>query len=289
MRCSVLSLSKHRVVNRGDQPGMIDIHCHILFGMDDGARTPDESIRMVEIAADCGTTDIVATPHANSEFPFRPDLAKAKIAALREKAGDRIQIYPGSDFHLSYDNIDDALKHPTKYTINHKCYLLVEFSEIAILHNSKDILGRLLNAGIIPIVTHPERNELLRRHFDKLESWLQEGCMIQVTAQSLLGAFGRKAKQYADMLLKKNLIHFVASDAHDGKQRPPRLDRAYSYVCRKAGLERANRLFREHPQRAIEGTSIDPYEYLGTKRKRFGFWYPKQASRIPELPSSAQS
>jgi protein-tyrosine phosphatase len=268
---------------------MIDIHCHILFGLDDGARTLDESVRMIEIAAACGTTDIVATPHANSEFPFRPDLAITKLAVLRERAGDRMRIHPGSDFHLSYENIDDALKHPTKYTINHKCYLLVEFSELAILHNSRDILGRLLSAGIIPIVTHPERNELLRRRFDKLECWVQEGCMIQVTAHSFLGAFGRRAKQFADMLLRRNLIHFVASDAHGAKQRPPRLDEAYSYVCRKAGLERADRLFREHPQRAIEGVPIDPYEYLGTRRKRFAFWHPKQASTLPELYSSAQS
>lgn len=267
---------------------MIDIHCHILFGLDDGARTLDESAQMIEIAAACGTTDIVATPHANSEFPFQPDLTRAKIAGLRERAGERIRIHTGSDFHLSYENVDDALRHPTKYTINHKCYLLVEFSELAILDNSRDILGRLLSTGIIPIVTHPERNELLRRRFEELEAWVQEGCMMQVTAHSFLGAFGRAAKQHADMLLKKNLIHFVASDAHDAKHRPPRLDEAYRYVCRKAGLERADRLFREHPQRAIEGVSIDPYDYLGTKRKHFAFWHPSRR-RECQLPSSAQS
>jgi protein-tyrosine phosphatase len=267
---------------------MIDIHCHVLSGLDDGARTVEESVRMIEIAADCGTTDIVATPHANSEFRFRPDLATAKIAALREKTADRVRIHLGCDFHLSYDNIEDALRHPTKYTINHKCYLLVEFSELVILHKSREILGRLLSGGIIPIITHPERNELLRRRFDELESWLHEGCMIQVTAQSFSGAFGRAAKQYADMLLKKNLVHFVASDAHDPKKRPPRLDEAYKYVSRKTSLERADRLFKEHPQRVIEGIPIDPYEYLDTRRKRFAFWHGKQTARMPELHSSTQ-
>lgn len=256
---------------------MIDIHTHILPEMDDGSHSLAESVQMLEIAADSGTTDIVASPHANSEFPFRADIVQEKLTELRGSVGNRIRIHTGCDFHLSYENIQDALSYPAKYTINNKCYLLVEFSDISILQRAREIFGKLLSAGIIPIITHPERNGLLQKRLDDLQSWLQDGCMVQVTAQSFLGVFGRSAKQCADTLLKKNLIHFVASDAHDSKHRTPRLDESYAYVCRKAGGERADRLFKEHPQHAIDGEPIYIDEYVETKRKRFQFWHRHQA------------
>src|SRR5437588_11975332 len=111
---------------------MVDIHSHILPELDDGAKSLEESIEMLEIAVAAGTTDIVGTPHSNAEFAFRPDLIQEKIATLQSAMKDRIQIHSGCDFHLSYDNIQDALAHPTKYTINNRCYLLVEFSDASI-------------------------------------------------------------------------------------------------------------------------------------------------------------
>jgi protein-tyrosine phosphatase len=251
---------------------MVDIHSHILPELDDGAKSLDESIRMLEIAAEAGTTDIVGSPHSNAEFPFRPDLIQEKVAALRSALKDRIRIHSGCDFHLSYDNIQDALSHPDKYTINNRCYLLVEFSDASIFQRTVDIFGKLLAAGMIPIITHPERNALLQRRFSDLQQWVQDGCMVQVTAQSFLGVFGRSAKQYADLLLEKNLVHFVASDAHDCEHRPPKLDESYAYVARKVSPECADRIFREYPQCVIDGDPIYPEEYVETKRKWFHFW-----------------
>jgi protein-tyrosine phosphatase len=251
---------------------MIDIHTHILPGVDDGSKSLDESLKMVEIAAQSGTTDIVASPHANSDFPFRPNLIEEKLAELRGQIGNRIRIHSGCDFHLSYDNIQDALGNPAKYTINNKCYLLVEFSDLLIVHRATAIFESFLNAGMTPIITHPERNGLLQKRLQDLQTWVKSGCMIQVTAQSFLGAFGRPAKQFAHNLLKKHLIHFVASDAHDSQRRPPQLDESYAYVCRNEGKEVADRLFKEYPQRAIDGEPIYTDEYVETKRKRFHFW-----------------
>ncbi len=227
---------------------------------------------MLTIAADAGTTDIVGSPHSNAEYPFRPDLIQEKIAELRLAMGNRIRIHNGCDFHLSYDNIQDALSHPGKYTVNNKCYLLVEFSDASIFQKTTEIFGKLLHAGMIPIITHPERNGLLQRRLDDIHAWVQEGCLIQVTAQSFLGTFGRTAKQCADTLLDKNLVHFVASDAHDCEHRPPRLDESYQYVSRKHGRERADRLFIEYPQRVIDGEPIYLDEGVETKRKWFQFW-----------------
>jgi protein-tyrosine phosphatase len=251
---------------------MIDIHSHVLPGIDDGSHSQEESVKMLTIAAECGTTDIVASPHSNAEFPFRPDLISERLANLRSAMGDKIRIHNGCDFHLSYDNIQDALNHPKKYTINNKSYLLVEFSDASILQKTIDIFGKLLNAGMIPVITHPERNSLLQKRLDDIQQWVQDGCLVQVTAQSLLGTFGRTAKHYADTLLDKNLVHFVASDAHDCEHRPPRLDESYEYVSRKHGRERADRLFMEYPQRVIDGEAIYLEEYATTKRKWFQFW-----------------
>src|SRR5438874_2673153 len=154
---------------------MIDIHSHILPGVDDGAETLDDSLAMLRIAAASGTTDIVATPHANSEFAFQPDVVAQKLAELTAAAGDSIRIHSGCDFHLQYDNIQDALEHPDKYTINHKKYLLVEFSEMLIFNSTGDIFYQLRSAGMVPVVTHPERNWLLQKRFDSLQQWVAEG------------------------------------------------------------------------------------------------------------------
>ena len=251
---------------------MVDIHSHILPGIDDGSHSDEESIQMLTIAADSGTTDIVASPHSNAEFPFRPDLVRNKIVDLQAAMGARIRIHNGCDFHLSYDNIQDALNNPGKYTINNKCYLLVEFSDASIFQRTIDIFGKLLNAGMIPIITHPERNGLLQKRLDDIQQWVRDGCLVQVTAQSFLGTFGRTAKQYADTLLDKDLVHFVASDAHDCEHRPPRLDDSFDYVARKKGDACAERLFIEYPRRVIKGEPIYLVEYGEPKRKWFQFW-----------------
>ena len=111
---------------------MIDIHSHILPGLDDGPESVDESVAMLRIAAEAGTTDIVATPHSNLDYSFDPEQISERIAELSEAAGPAPHIHRGCDFLLSYDNIQDALANPTRYTINHRGYLLVEFSDLLI-------------------------------------------------------------------------------------------------------------------------------------------------------------
>ena len=107
----------------------------MLFGLDDGARTLDESVAMVRMAAEHGTTDLVATPHANLSYCFEPEQIADRLARVEEAAGGALRLYTGCDFHLSYENIQDAIDHPRKYTIRQKNYLLVEFSELLIFKN----------------------------------------------------------------------------------------------------------------------------------------------------------
>ncbi|MBI3472634.1 MAG: exopolysaccharide biosynthesis protein [Candidatus Solibacter usitatus] len=252
---------------------MVDIHSHILPGLDDGAETLEEAVAMLRLAAESGTTDIVASPHANFEYTFQPELIEQKIAELTAAVDASIRIHRACDFHLSYDNIQDALAHPGRYTINHKNYLLVEFSDLLIPHSSGDVFGSLQAAGMVPVITHPERNGLLRQRLDKLEAWAESGCLLQVTALSFLGRFGKHAKAFADLLLERNLVHIVASDAHDTQHRPPLLREAYEYVRRKRGPARAEALFAANPRATLTGDPLPPEEVApAPARKWYRLW-----------------
>jgi protein-tyrosine phosphatase len=251
---------------------MIDIHSHILHGLDDGAKTMADSVAMLKIAAESGTTDIVATPHANQKFTFDPDLIDRKIAELQVASGPLPRIHRGCDFHLTIENIDDAVAHPSKYTINQKRYLLVELSNSIIPKTIHDIFARLQDTGLVPVITHPERNSFLQTRLDLLRGCVEEKCLVQVTAQSLLGRFGRTANRIATQLLQENLVHFIASDAHDPKHRSPALREAYDYTAKTWGEQRAYSLFVNAPQAALLGTPFDaPLANIANKKKWYSF------------------
>jgi len=252
--------------------GFVDIHCHVLYGLDDGAKTREESVEMLEIAARSGTTDIVATPHANSHYAFRPDLIAERIADLAPSSP--VRVHPGCDFHLQFDNIEDAVSDPEKYTINRKGYLLVEFPDVGVFPETGTILARLIDAGMTPIISHPERNLDLRRRVDDLASWVEAGSFVQVTAASFTGLFGRAAKQSAFDLLERGLVHFVASDAHDTKIRTTNLSEAFGLLAAARGEEQVRPLFVENPKAVLSGGTID-FELAAPApktRKWYQFW-----------------
>lgn len=251
---------------------MIDIHSHILWGLDDGAKTFDESVEMVKLAASTGTTDIVATPHANTEFSFQSAVIQQRIHELHAATGHALRIHAGCDFHLDFDNLQDALAHPQKYTINQKRYLLVEFDDLLLAKSSGEILERLHGHGMIPIITHPERNRYLQRHMNEIEPWVERGCLVQVTGQSYLGHFGHTAQSCTEKLLDKKLVHFFASDGHDLEHRPPRLDKAYEQLARHYGKERAQQLCIENPKRVIDGEPWPEPRHHSRREKKRGWW-----------------
>src|SRR5262249_26058997 len=149
------------------------------YGLDDGALTLEQSLAMLRLAAEHGTTDLVATPHANLEYRFDPTAIAERVARIQESHTGDPRLYTGCDFHLTFDNIQDAIAHPAKYTINQKSYLLVEFSEWIIFTQTPEIFSRLADAGMIPVVTHPERNELLRQRLDHIARWVEDGARVQ--------------------------------------------------------------------------------------------------------------
>jgi protein-tyrosine phosphatase len=252
---------------------MIDIHSHILHAWDDGSRSLEESLDMLRIAADSGTTDIVATPHANAEFKFDPAMVGQRFAELRSAAGDLIRLHLGCDFHLSYENVQDAMQHPSQYTINRKNYLMVELADMVIVESARSVLARLRSVGIVPVITHPERNPQLQTRIDALALLAAEGCLMQVTGQSLLGRFGPEAERCAHALLEQDLAHFIASDAHDCHDRPPRLDLAYARISSRYGADCAERLFVLNPAAALEGKELPVRQAPpDSKHKWYKFW-----------------
>jgi protein-tyrosine phosphatase len=253
---------------------LIDIHSHVLYGLDDGARTLADSVAMVCLAAEWGTTDLVATPHANPKYRFDPEIVKERLAEVAAASGNVLRLHSGCDFHLSYDNIQDAIAHPGKYTINQHRYLMVEFSDLLIFHNTAEIFSRLQEAGMTPVITHPERNSLLRQRIDRIAEWVANGACVQVTAQSVLGEFGKRAAEFSRMLLDRRLVHFLASDGHDCEHRPPRLDLAHAWVKENYGEEWAEALCVTNPRATLTGESLESMESAGipVSRKWYQIW-----------------
>jgi protein-tyrosine phosphatase len=241
--------------------------------MDDGAPTIEVSLEMLGLAAAAGTTDIVATPHSNGEFEYQPALIDAQIAELNEKMGGSPRIHRGCDLHLSFDNITEAVEDPSKFSINGKRYVLVECSDLHISGSMSKILDRLLSVDLIPIVTHPERNPILQKEPQRVAAWVDLGCLVQVTALSVLGGFGKRAAASAGDFFAKGLVHVIASDAHDPVHRHPRLDEAFAAVSDRYGKDVAQMLFIDNPARIIRGQFVSNERTVAAPgRKWWQFW-----------------
>jgi len=252
--------------------GFVDLHSHVLYGLDDGAKTRDESLALLRIAHANGTTDIVATPHANSRFAFTPAIISERIAELAPQTP--VTIHRGCDFHLHLSNIQDAVAHPRKYTIDAGAYLLVELSEAAVFSGTERILSTLIEAGMVPIITHPERHRQLQSQPEMLAPWIELGCFVQVTAGSVTGLFGKSAARCAHWLVESGMAHFVSSDAHGSETRTPDLREAYGELVKLFDEARIRPLFVDNPRAVIEGEELEveaPPPVI-TKRKWYQFW-----------------
>jgi len=248
---------------------VIDIHTHILHGLDDGAESFDTSVAMASLALETGTTDIVATPHSNISYGYEPGVIDSRIQDLQQAVGGGIKIHRGCDFHLSLQNIEAALRDPQRYAINGLGYLLVEFPDVSPLQGVDHIFETLRGAGLIPIVTHPERNPYLAADLERLSHWVKRGIYLQLTAQSITGElFGPEIAHWCSTALKIGLVHFVASDAHDTRFRTPTLDRVKAYLEKHFGEDYAELLLETHPRAAIEGRSLASGPVVPSNRQK---------------------
>jgi protein-tyrosine phosphatase len=256
---------------------MVDLHCHILPGVDDGPAEIEESLAMAESAINDGITHVVATPHCSSEYRFDYSRVQHLRDRLQSELGDRLKLATGCDFHLNPENVEALRKSASPFCINQHDYLLVEFNEISIPPSMDDTLHNLQLKGLRPVITHPERNAILRRQPERLGAWARLGCYVQVTAGSLTGTFGPRAQEDSLCWIGRGFVHFVASDAHNTKRRPLRLQPAYDAVSKQFGEEKARALFIDNPLAAFEGRDLPhvpdiPDERVPPRRKRFLFF-----------------
>lgn len=263
---------------------MVDIHCHILYGIDDGADSLEMSCEMAEMAIADGITHVIGTPHAHPNHKFVPELIRQRRDEIASRFAGRLILATGCDFHLSFENLQDIRTVPERYTLNQKDYLLVEFATYSIPPSLDQALHELQLGGLHPIITHPERNPLIRSQPERLFRWLRQGCYAQVTAQSITGRFGRSAQDATNNWLRAGAIHFVASDAHNVSSRPLRLREAFDEVAKAHGEKVAQALFVENPGAAFDGQhlpfvpeladnlGLNPDANAPPRKKRFWFF-----------------
>jgi protein-tyrosine phosphatase len=214
---------------------------------------------MCRAAAADGITHMVATPHANDRYHYDRDYLQGLVAHLQQLVGDKPAISLGSDFHLSYENIQDALTHPTRYVIEGTRYLLVEFSNYSIPQQTTDSFHKLGDCGITAIITHPERNPILRESPQQVLEWAEQGCVVQMTGSALTGFWGERTRRAALWLLEHQAVHVLATDAHDLEKRVPVLSTARDAAAEICGEDIAEAMVEGNPRAIISNQAALPY------------------------------
>jgi protein-tyrosine phosphatase len=261
---------------------MIDLHCHILAGLDDGAGSLEESLAMAKIAQGDGITTIVATPHL-----FRGNLPADDFAAIEDRRQElsraiaknniAVEVKGGAEVHISHNLINEIRARRNSLVINGSVYMFIEFPSGHIYPGVKNLIFDLMTEGIIPIIAHPERNSVFARHPGLLYDLVRMGALAQVNSGSLNGLYGREASECILGFLKWNLIHFLASDGHNSTSIPPRLSEAVRSAEAVIGKERVCYLVEDNPQAVLDDrevpflpTAIDPRK----STKSFNFRIP---------------
>ncbi len=261
---------------------MIDIHCHILPGLDDGAEDWSKSLEMAQIAAIDGISGIVCTPHFSHAFPGNNLTAiLAAIEELRTRLRQteiRLELYPGCELAID-SNLPEKIESGELLTINdNRRIALVEMPGEVIPPNLDRFFWMMLVRGITPVLAHPERNYPLIRNPSLLLKWIQTGVLVQITGASLRGHYGQEVRDFSVKLLQHRMVHFVASDSHGPDRRRPVLSKARAITETIIGPEEAHKIFHEYPLQLLQGEVPDVIPAIPLERKTplirriFPFW-----------------
>jgi protein-tyrosine phosphatase len=240
---------------------MIDCHCHILPGIDDGARTLESARAMAEAALAGGTRAIICTPHhLNGLYVNRAPQVRHSVHLLRQHldaSGIRLDLHLGSELHVAPE-LPSQVFDGVALTYNDRGRAaLVELPKAGVPDATEQVLEALLSGGVTPVIAHPERNLVLARREDRLIEWVTRGCKVQLTAQSCSGAFGERLQRLSRRWLEQGLVHLIGSDAHRPVGRSPdTLAAGRAVVQAWLGEDAAILLTRANPQRLLNGEPL---------------------------------
>jgi protein-tyrosine phosphatase len=231
---------------------MIDTHCHILPGLDDGPPDLETALTMARIAEQDGIRAIIATPHVGAKGVHpAPDEIRERTAAFSDAvraAGINLIIHPGAEVRLT-DTLCQELQAGELMTLGDRGkYLLVELPFNGYPAYAPELFFNLQVMGVVPVIAHPERTAMLRAHPEVIWGLAERGALLQINLDSLLGRAGWSIRTQTIRLLKREVVHLIASDAHDPRSRPPVLSRARKALRRLGGDEAFNKLVVAGPQ-----------------------------------------
>jgi protein-tyrosine phosphatase len=253
---------------------LVDIHCHLIAGIDDGAADADESLAMARMAVDDGIATVVATPHQlGAHGQNGGDTIRAKCRELQEQLDAHavgLRVLPGADVRIEPEMIAKIRAGDVLTLADRGRHVLLELPHELYLPLD-GLLERLRAAGLVGILSHPERNLGILEQPEVVHSLVNAGCLMQVTAGSLVGGFGSPIRRFAERMLSDGLVHFLATDAHGRKSRRPLLSRSLDRVVALAGERAARELCCENPARVVAGEEV-PAGRRSWRGRRLG-WF----------------
>lgn len=251
---------------------MIDTHCHIIPGIDDGAQTDAVAVEMARIAIDDGVTTIIATPHAREgDYPNDGPKIRRSLERLRntlEAAGVPLKIELGAEVHLTVGLIERLRSGDLPTYGGAGRYVLLECPFRTRPRGLETVIFDLRVAGITPVIAHPERTRYFIEDPSSYEELIRQGALGQMTSSSLVGLFGSSIRKLSEDWVARGLVHVLGSDAHDPEYRVPRLAEARRIWAGLTGDESARCAVRDYPQALLDGRSIDPEPPSAPRRKK---------------------
>jgi protein-tyrosine phosphatase len=254
----------------------VDIHCHLIPGIDDGAKSWNQSFTMAQMAVADGIGTIIATPHQLGAFAHnRGDAIRAKVQQLQAMLKQRqipLTVLPGADVRIDSEMITKLRAGDVLTLADRRRHVLLELPH-ELYFSIDSLLTQLHSAGFVAVLSHPERNQGILKSPGVLEPLAAQGCLMQVTAGSLTGSFGPDSQQLSQWMLDRGLVHAIATDGHGPNARRPLMRRAYMRVAQLAGDDIARELCCHNPARIAAGQEVVSIRPL-TRNRRLASWLP---------------
>ena len=251
------SNAQRRRLTHFDAPESVDVHCHILSGVDDGPATPEETLQLCRALVEDGITTVIATPHELGRYDGRNSAASVRAACTKlqeelTRNGIPLVVKPGADVRVD-ERIAGLLKMDEILTLGDgRVHLLLELPHETYI-DPLMLVRLLVSRGLQPVISHPERHAAIRARLSRVTPWVEQGAVLQVTAGSLLGQFGPDAQAAGWRLLEAGVVALVATDAHDTQRRPPCMTQAAAAIEKRLGYAVARLVCVENPLRVLQG------------------------------------